>query len=100
LPERPTSEPLREALINAVLQHYQGTDQSLGHASMAAIRLVVGSPAIRGEYLKINAEMQDALAAVIGERTRHRSRNRYVPADSRGRGYRGDTGRHPALVPR
>ncbi len=30
---------------------------------------VVGSPAIRGEYLKINAEMQDALAAAIGERT-------------------------------
>ncbi len=36
---------------------------------MAAIRLVAGSPAIRGEYLKINAEMQDALAAAIGERT-------------------------------
>ncbi len=67
--ERPASEPLREALINAVLQHYQGTDLALGQESMAAIKLVVGSPAIRGEYLKINAEMQDALAAAIGERT-------------------------------
>jgi AcrR family transcriptional regulator len=67
--ERPASEPLREALINAVLQHYQGTDQPFGHESMAAIRLIVGAPAIRGEYLKINAEMQDALATAIGERT-------------------------------
>ncbi len=67
--DRPASEPLREALINAVLQHYQGTDLALGHESMAAIKLVAGSPAIRGEYLKINAEMQDALAAAIGERT-------------------------------
>jgi AcrR family transcriptional regulator len=67
--DRPASEPLREALINAVLQHYQGTDLALGQESMAAIKLVVGSPAIRGEYLKINAEMQDALAAAIGERT-------------------------------
>ena len=67
--DRPASEPLREALINAVLQHYQGTDLALGQDSMAAIKLVVGSPAIRGEYLKINAEMQDALAVAIGERT-------------------------------
>jgi MftR C-terminal domain len=36
---------------------------------MAAIRLIVGWPAIQGEYLKINAGMQDALAAAIGERT-------------------------------
>jgi AcrR family transcriptional regulator len=67
--KRPASEPLWEALVNAVLQHYQGTDQPFGRESMAAIKLVVGSPAIRGEYLKINVEMQDALAAAIGERT-------------------------------
>jgi AcrR family transcriptional regulator len=67
--ERPGSEPLLESLINAVLQHYQGTDQPFGQQSMAAIRLIVGSPTIRGEYLKINAEMQEALAAAIGERT-------------------------------
>jgi AcrR family transcriptional regulator len=67
--QRPASEPLQEALINAVLQHYQGTDQPFGQEQMAAIRLIVGSPAIRGEYLKINTEMQDALAAAISERT-------------------------------
>ena len=48
--ERQAGEPLGEALINAVLQHYQGTDLALGQESMAAIKLVVGSPAIRGEY--------------------------------------------------
>jgi hypothetical protein len=36
---------------------------------MSAIKLVASSPAIRGEYLKINVEMQDALAAAIAERT-------------------------------
>jgi AcrR family transcriptional regulator len=67
--DRPASEPLWEALINAVLQHYEGTDQAFGRESMAAIGLIVDSPAIRGEYLKINSEMQDALAAAITERT-------------------------------
>jgi len=67
--ERPASEPLWEALINAVLQHYDGTDQAFGQESMVAIGLVVNSPAIRGEYLKIHSEMQDALAVAIAERT-------------------------------
>jgi AcrR family transcriptional regulator len=67
--ERPASEPLWEALINAVLQHYDGADQALGQEFMVAIGLVVNSPAIRGEYLKIHSEMQDALAVAIAERT-------------------------------
>jgi AcrR family transcriptional regulator len=67
--ERPADEPLWESLINAVLQHYEGGDQAFGQELMAAIGLVVNSPAIRGEYLKVNAEMQDALAAAIAERT-------------------------------
>jgi AcrR family transcriptional regulator len=67
--ERPADEPLWEALINAVLQHYEGGDQAFGPELMAAIKLVVNLPAIRGEYLKIHSEMQDALAAAIAERT-------------------------------
>lgn len=67
--QRPADEPLWEALINAVLQHYEGGDQALGSETMAAIGLVVNSPAIRGEYLKINFAMQDALALAIAERT-------------------------------
>jgi AcrR family transcriptional regulator len=66
---RPASEPLREAIINAVLQHYQGAEQAFSQELMSAIKLVTSSPAIRGEYLKINVEMQDALAAAIAERT-------------------------------
>lgn len=67
--ERPAGEPLWEALTHAVLQHYEGTDQALGRESMTAIGLVVASPAMRGEYLKVNFEMQDALAEAIAERT-------------------------------
>jgi AcrR family transcriptional regulator len=67
--ERPTSEPLWDAIVNAVLQHYQEAGQALDPELMSAIKLVVSSPAIRGEYLKIDAEMQEALAAAIAERT-------------------------------
>jgi AcrR family transcriptional regulator len=67
--ERPASEPLWQALTGAVLQHYEGTDKAFGQETMAALRLVLSSPAIRGEYLKINFEMQNALAAAIAERT-------------------------------
>ena len=52
-----------------MLQHYQEGGQALDPESMTAIKLVVSSPAIRGEYLKIDAGMQQALAAAIAERT-------------------------------
>lgn len=65
---RPAGEPLWEALTNAVLQHYEGTDQPFDKQSMAALRLVLHSPAIRGEYLKVNSAMQAALAEAIAER--------------------------------
>src|SRR5580704_4056425 len=45
--ERPAGEPLWEALTSAVLQHYEGTDQALDRESMAAIRLIMASPAMR-----------------------------------------------------
>jgi AcrR family transcriptional regulator len=67
--ERPASEPLWDALIGAVLKHYEGTDQAFGPETMAAIGLIVNSAAVRGEYLKVNSEMQDALTAAIAERT-------------------------------
>jgi AcrR family transcriptional regulator len=66
--ERPAAEPLWEALTNAVLEHYQGTDQALDQEWMTALRLVLSSPAVRGEYLKINFAMQNALAAAIATR--------------------------------
>jgi AcrR family transcriptional regulator len=67
--ERPAGEPLWEALTNAVLQHYEGTDQAFSPETMSALGRVLQTPAMRGEYLKVNFEMQNALAAAIAERT-------------------------------
>jgi len=36
---------------------------------MARLKLVLAAPAIRGEYLKVTSEMQEALAAAIAART-------------------------------
>jgi len=66
--ERPVTEPLWEALTHAVLEHYEGTDQAFGRERMAALGRVLQTPAMRGEYLKVNFEMQNALAAAIAER--------------------------------
>jgi len=65
---RPPGEPLWDALTEAVLQHYEGTDQALDKEWMTALGLVMNAPAIRGEYLKVNSAMQNALAEAIAER--------------------------------
>lgn len=67
--ERPAEEPLWEALTSAVLQYYEGADQALGTDTMTALRLILNAPAMRGEYLKINSEIQNALSAAIAQRT-------------------------------
>jgi hypothetical protein len=67
--ERPAGEPLWEALTSAVLQHYEGTDQAFSREMMTALGQVLPTPAMRGEYLKVNFEMQNALATAIAERT-------------------------------
>ena len=69
LVRRPAGEPLWEALSYAVLEHYEGTDQAFSPQTMAALGQVLQAPAMRGEYLKVNFEMQNALAAAIAERT-------------------------------
>src|SRR5262249_11480152 len=48
--DRPAGEPLWEALANAVLQHYEGTDQPFSAETMAALGRVLQAPAMRGEY--------------------------------------------------
>jgi AcrR family transcriptional regulator len=68
LVERPAGEALWEALTHAVLEHYEGTDQAFSRETMAALGQVLQAPAMRGEYLKVNFEMQNALAAAIAER--------------------------------
>ena len=67
--ERPAGEPLWKALTHAVLEHYEGTDQAYSRETMAALGQVLQTPAMRGEYLKVNFETQNALAAAIAERT-------------------------------
>ena len=62
---RPAREPLWAALVNAVLAHYEDA----GGEWLACLRLVVTAPALCGEYLKVTAEMQQALAEAIATRT-------------------------------
>ena len=66
---RPAREPLWQALVNAVLAHYEGADQAPDAEWLARLKLVLRSPAIRGEYLKVNSGMQEALAEAIAVRT-------------------------------
>jgi len=68
LVERPADEPLWTALITATLEHYKGAEQALGTDVMNALRMLMFSPGMRAEYLKINSEMQNALAAAIAQR--------------------------------
>jgi AcrR family transcriptional regulator len=67
--QRPAGEPLWEALTHAVLEHYEGTDRAFSRDTMSALGRVLQAPAMRGEYLKVNFEIQNALAAAIAERT-------------------------------
>ena len=66
---RPAGEPLWEALVAAMLAHYEGADRAPDAEWMAGLRLVLSAPAVRGEYLKVNADMQEALAVAIAART-------------------------------
>jgi AcrR family transcriptional regulator len=66
---RPAGEPLWEALVNAMLAHYDGADQTPDREWLTGLKFVLNSPAIRGEYLKISSEMQQALAAATAART-------------------------------
>jgi len=66
---RPAREPLWDALVNAVLAHYEGADQAPDDQWLAGLKLVLTAPAIRGEYLKVTSAMQQALAEAIAART-------------------------------
>jgi MftR C-terminal domain len=52
-----------------VPRHYEGSDQAFDSETMAALGRVLNSPGIRGEYLKVNSQVQDALAVAIAQRT-------------------------------
>jgi AcrR family transcriptional regulator len=62
---RPPDEPLGEAIILAVVDRYV----RYGEPDKNMIRLIVSTPALRGEFLKTIAEREAQLAEVIAERT-------------------------------
>jgi len=55
--------------VNVSLAHHEGVGQAPDGEWMARLKLVLAAPAIRGEYLKIDSEMQEALAEAIATRT-------------------------------
>src|SRR5215467_6213289 len=65
---RPASEPLWEAITRAVLQHYDATGDTPAGEWLRGLRRVLTSPALQGEYLKVNAAMQRTLAEAIADR--------------------------------
>jgi hypothetical protein len=64
LRERPTDEPLYEAVSNAILQ-FTGQVK----VSKSKLRGLLAAPALRGEFLKTHAAVERALAEAIAERT-------------------------------
>jgi AcrR family transcriptional regulator len=68
LRERPASEPLWDAIVAAVMSEYGTADRAPDEDWMAGIRLVTSSPALRGEYLKVQAMTQYSLAEAIALR--------------------------------
>jgi AcrR family transcriptional regulator len=68
LGNRPASEPLWEAITMAVLDHYPSAEAGAHPESAAVHQLVTRSPALHGEYLKVQYAMQRVLAEAIAER--------------------------------
>jgi AcrR family transcriptional regulator len=69
LRNQPPGQPLWDALANAMLQHYEGSDQAPDRERMEALRVVLTAPGVRGEFLRVSAATQDALAGAIADRT-------------------------------
>jgi AcrR family transcriptional regulator len=69
LRKRPATEPLWDAITHAVLQQYESVNEKADKEWKTGVRLVTSAPALRGEYLKAQSVVQDALAGAIAERT-------------------------------
>ena len=65
---RPPGEPLWESVTQAVLSQFGQADRAPDKDWIAGIRLVVTTPALVGEYLKVQRMAQHHLAEVIAER--------------------------------
>ena len=90
LRERPAGEPIWAAIVAAVMSEYGAADRALDEDWMAGVRLVTSTPALRGEYLKVQAMTQYSLAeAIAGIAAPGEPGHQHVPPDP-GRG--GDSG--------
>jgi AcrR family transcriptional regulator len=79
LRERPAGEPLWDAIVAAVMSEYGTANRALDEDWMAGIRLVTSSPALRGEYLKVQAMTQYSLAEAIALRMGSRAASSMFP---------------------
>jgi AcrR family transcriptional regulator len=79
LRERPAGEPLWQAIGNAVMSAYGSADQAPDQEWMAGVRLVTSTPALRGEYLKVQAMIQYSLAEAIALRLPHNPKTSMFP---------------------
>jgi AcrR family transcriptional regulator len=69
LRERPADEQLWDAICHAVMSEYGSATTALDQEWMAGVRMVTSTPALRGEYLKVQAMTQYSLAEAIAIRT-------------------------------
>jgi AcrR family transcriptional regulator len=65
---RPSGEPLWESVTQAVLSQFGPADRAPDKDWIARIRLVITTPALVGEYLKVQGMAQYHLAEAIAER--------------------------------
>ena len=68
LRERPATEPVADSLAEVFAAQHQAAAQ-LDSERMAPIRMLMSSPALQGEVLKIMVAAEGPLAEVIAERT-------------------------------
>jgi AcrR family transcriptional regulator len=69
LRDRPTDEPLWDAVTHAVLSQYPREETEPDPARTQALMLVLAHPAVQGEILNAGAAAQAELARAIAERT-------------------------------
>ena len=68
LRERPAGEPLADSLAEVFAAQFQAAT-GVDRERMGPVRLVIASPALRGEYLKTQVQAEEPLAKAIAERT-------------------------------
>lgn len=70
LRDRPTAEPLWDAIVHAALSQYEYGDAPAPDPEWTAgVKLMTSEPALIGEFLKASAVAEAEFAVVIAERT-------------------------------